>query len=108
MHKFADISAVEGFLQELAARPEGAMVVELPRQPGSRENRWAHLLGGSPAVDEPAPAAPLSADSHADISVGEIAALKAKLARMEAELESLKNVVGRLCAELGVQAGDKA
>jgi hypothetical protein len=108
MHKFADISAVEGFLQELAARPEGAMVVELPRQPGSRENRWAHLLGGSPAVDEPAPAAPLAADSRADLSVGEIAALKAKLARMEAELESLKNVVGRLCAELGVQAGDKA
>ena len=52
LHRFADISAVEGFLQELAERPEGAMVVELPRQPGARENRWAHLLSGVPAVEE--------------------------------------------------------
>ena len=36
LHRFADISAVEGFLQELAERPEGAIVVELPRQPGAR------------------------------------------------------------------------
>ncbi len=49
LHRFADISAVEAFLEELAARPEGALVVELPRLPGSRENRWAHLLSGQPA-----------------------------------------------------------
>src|SRR3954462_10220326 len=42
LHKFADISAVEAFLQELAARPAGPLVVQLPRLPGARENRWAH------------------------------------------------------------------
>src|SRR3982751_2993853 len=46
LHSFADISAVEGFLQELAARPAGPLVVQLARLPGSREARWAHLLGG--------------------------------------------------------------
>jgi uncharacterized protein len=36
MHPFSDLSAVQGFLDELAARPAGALVTELPRQPGSR------------------------------------------------------------------------
>jgi len=40
LHRFSDISAVEGFLHELAARASGALVVELPRQAGSRETRW--------------------------------------------------------------------
>ena len=51
LHHFADISAVEGFLHELAGRPAGALVVELARQPGARETRWAHLLSGAPAVE---------------------------------------------------------
>ena len=47
LHSFADISAVQGFLDELAARPAGPLVMELPRLPGARENRWAHLLSGT-------------------------------------------------------------
>ena len=102
LHKFADISAVEGFLQELAERPEGAMVAELPRQPGSRENRWAHLLSGTPDIEVNPAAAPPGAELTADVTVGEIAALKANVARLEAEVDALKGVVGKLCAELGV------
>jgi hypothetical protein len=94
LHRFADISAVEGFLQELAGRPEGAMVAELPRQPGSRENRWAHLLSGTPAIED------MAAGVAAD--VGDTAALKATVTRLEAEVDALKNLVGRLCTELGV------
>ena len=101
LHRFADISAVEGFLQELAARPEGALVMELPRQPGARENRWAHLLSGIPAIEE-ATAAVSPAEPGADVTVGEIAALKANVARLEAEVGALKGLVGRLCDELGV------
>lgn len=104
LHKFADISAVEAFLQELAERPDGAMVVELPRQPGSRENRWAHLLSGAAAIEVAALAAPAAADSGADITVGEIAALKANVSRLEAEVEALKRLVGKLCTELGVSS----
>ena len=51
LHRFSDISAVEGFLEELAARPAGPLVVQLPRLPGARENRWAHLLSGTPKIE---------------------------------------------------------
>ena len=100
LHRFADISAVDAFLQELAERPDGAMVAELPRQPGSRENRWAHLLSGAPAVDTAA-ASP-AAESSADPGVGEIAALKTQVARLEVEVDRLKSLVDTLCAERGM------
>jgi len=102
LHRFADISAVEGFLQELADRPEGAMVTELPRQPGARETRWMHLLSGAPAIGEIPDTAHPAAGSAADVTVGEIAALKANVARLEAEVDGLKGLVARLCTELGV------
>jgi len=103
LHKFADISSVESFLVELAERAAGGLVVELPRQPGARENRWMHLLSGAPVIDEPARAA--SAASSGDVTVGEIAALKANVARLEAEVSELRAMMGKLCAELGVSAG---
>lgn len=100
LHKFADISAVEGFLNELAARPAGALVVQLPRLPGSRENRWAHLLSGAPKTEtfvgeaRPAEEAP---------SLGELAALKAHVAKLDSEVAALKALVERISAELGVR-----
>ena len=100
LHRFADASAVEGFLHELANRSDGALVVELSRQPGTREARWMHLLSGTPAIE----IAPATGASNDYLSVSEIAALKANLARVEAELAALKTLVGKLCAELGISA----
>src|SRR6476660_7317160 len=85
LHKFADISAVEGFLEELAARPSGALVVQLARLPGSRENRWAHLLSGAPKAEAVA-----EAKSAEEPPVGELAALKAQVARLDSEVADLK------------------
>ncbi len=102
LHKFADIASVESFLAELAERTAGALVAELPRQPGSRENRWMHLLSGAPAMEQPAGAA--SASPVADVTVGEVAALKANVARLEAEVGELRARMDRLCGELGVAA----
>ncbi|MET0383099.1 MAG: YceH family protein, partial [Burkholderiaceae bacterium] len=45
LHRFADISSVEGFLDELATR-QPPFVVKLARAPGARESRWAQLLSG--------------------------------------------------------------
>ena len=59
LHRFADISTVEAYLRELAARPAGALVTELPRLPGTRETRWAHLRSG-PVSDARGDAAPVS------------------------------------------------
>jgi uncharacterized protein YceH (UPF0502 family) len=99
LHKFADISAVEGFLHELAERPAGALVTELARLPGARENRWAHLLSGEPVQ---APVG-IHAAPSADVSMGEVAALKANVARLEGEVAALKEIVARICVDLGIQ-----
>jgi uncharacterized protein YceH (UPF0502 family) len=101
LHRFADISAVEGFLQELAARAAGALAVELPRQPGSRENRWAHLLCGAPAV---APhAAPAAVRANED---GEPGGLRERVEALEARVAELQTLVDALRAERGPQAGE--
>ena len=100
LHRFADISAVEGFLHELAARPAGALVVELPRAPGARETRWAHLLSGPPAADTRPPSG--STDSRPDpVSTSDIAVLKSNVAQLQAELAALKADLARLRADLG-------
>ncbi len=104
LHKFADISSVESFLVELAERAAGGLVVELPRQPGARENRWMHLLSGAPVLEERVSAATSSATPAADVTVGEIAALKANVAKLEAEVGDLRALVVKLCAELGVSS----
>jgi uncharacterized protein len=99
LYRFADISSVEGFLDELAAK-EPPRVVKLPRAPGAREARWAHLLCGEVAFDT-ADAAP----AQGGVSAGEIAALKAEQARLAAELAQLRALVQRMAAELGIEAG---
>jgi len=104
LHSFADLSAVQGFLDELAARPAGALVVEQPRLPGARENRWAHLLSGAPKLETaPSPqSAARFATQSAEVSPGELAALKANVARLEGELGELKAVVERIRKALGL------
>jgi len=82
LHAFSDISAAEGFLNELAARPAGALVMLLPRQPGARESRWAHLLSGAPAIE----AAPSAAEP------GE-PSLRERVERLEAEVAALRELI---------------
>lgn len=108
LHRFADISSVEAFLDELATK-EPPRVVRLPRASGEREARWAHLLCGEPppAAAHPGGAAGAEGGSAAgasfSVSAGELAALKAELARQAAELEALRALVQRLARELGVE-----
>ena len=104
LHKFADISSVEAFLVELSERADGALVMELPRQPGSRENRWTHLLSGTPVIDQSVSAKAASAMPSGDVTVSEIAALKANVAKLETEVAELRAVMANLCKELGVSA----
>ena len=90
LHKFADISAVEAFLEELAARSDGALVIELPRLPGARENRWAHLLSGQPAIESG------SGGRGAASSAQEIDELRSRVAVLESEVGALREIVDRL------------
>jgi uncharacterized protein len=100
LHKFTDISAVEAFLSELAERPAGALVRELPRAAGARETRWAHLLSGEPVV--PASSEAQAAPAAQSLTVSEIAALKANVDHLQGEVTLLKETVARIAKELGL------
>jgi uncharacterized protein YceH (UPF0502 family) len=95
-YKFADLSSVEGFLEELQDRSQekgGPLVVKLAKAPGAREQRWAHLLCGP--VDETSWAS--GTPSRAvDSGTAE------RLERLEAEVAQLRATVAKLCGELGV------
>ena len=104
LHRFADLSSVEGFLDELAARADdkgGPLVLKLPRAPGSREARWTHLLSGP--VDTAT--MPRARDDDDPIAGAEVAALKLRQARLEDELVTLRGLVDRLYAELDIARG---
>jgi uncharacterized protein YceH (UPF0502 family) len=100
LHRFTDISAAEGFLHELAARATGALVVELPRLPGTRETRWAHLLSGPPAIEMTRPTAQQPRQAG-DGSAAEVAALRESVEQLQKDIEALQGTVARLCAEMG-------
>lgn len=84
LHKFADISSVEAFLEELAERADGGLVLRLARLPGTREERWTHLLSGQPAAESLVAGVGKAAASE------ELADLKARVGALEAEVAELK------------------
>ncbi len=84
LHAFGDISSVEAFLEEMSCA-QTPWVIRLPKLPGSREHRWAHLLSGKvEAAEEPAG------------RVDDIAALRAEVARLGEEVARLAAIVERL------------
>lgn len=104
LHRFADLSSVEGFLDELAARSAdkgGALVVRLPRAPGAREARWAHLLCGEIDIGQ----LPAASDAVDAVSISELSSLKSQAALQQRELAELRALVERLYDELGVSRG---
>jgi hypothetical protein len=91
LYAFQDLSEVEAALDCLASGPD-RLAVKLPRQPGSREARYAQLLGGS---DDPRATQPLGEvpvlDGTAQPSLREeVAALRAELAALRADFESFR------------------
>lgn len=88
LHRFADISSVEAFLEELASRSDSPLVVELPRLPGSRENRWMHLLSGEASVET------LQAGGKTVAgSVDGMDELRVRVAALEAEVAELRQLI---------------
>jgi len=104
LHRFADLGAVEAALQALAARTEadgGPLAVQLPKAPGSREHRWAHLLSGAVEAAAPPRAGGEAEAAPPDLPAAEIATLKAQVARLAAETAELRALVERLYRNLG-------
>ncbi|MDO9133799.1 YceH family protein [Hydrogenophaga sp.] len=100
-YKFLDIASVDAFLEELQDRsPEkgGALVVKLPRAPGAREQRWAHLLCGpvdlSALQNTAAPGATGATEDDVIALTRRVATLEDTVALLQDQLQSLHKALG--------------
>ena len=104
MTPFADASEVQNALEALANRPEGALVVQLPREPGRRDSRYLQLFTGPPAAEllTPAPVSAAASPSHSHGAVAEYAPaaassdLDARLAQLELAVSELRTQIEQL------------
>jgi len=89
-YRFADLSSVEGYLEDMATRTP-PLVVKLPRAPGAREARWTHLYCGTPDLSV-APVPVHASPSPAEDGVAQrLAALEARVTQLEDEVTRLKS-----------------
>ncbi len=91
MHRFEDLDAVQSSLQKLMQR-EPPLVAVLPRQPGTKESRYAHLLSGEVESKELA--------SHRAVSPSSSSAYNERVSRLEEAVADLQNEVGELKQQL--------
>jgi uncharacterized protein YceH (UPF0502 family) len=104
LYTFDDITSVISTLERLASRPQpadvgsaapdasGPLVVMLSRQPGARESRYSHLLGGAIAVSAP----PASwSQSLPDLSAGSSSS-RELLASLQEEIATMRSTITAL------------
>jgi len=90
--KFQDIQEVESAIQQLMQRDDGPFVAMLPREPGKREVRFAHLFGGELEKREPA--------ARADAVSTESGAEADRVQQLEQLVNQLRDEVAILQARL--------
>jgi len=103
LYTFDDLASVQSTLERLATRTTideagnqtGPLTAVLPRQPGSREARYAHLLGAPPDLSLPQQDRPEATTSNAS-TTQRIIQLEAEVATLIAALQTLKDRVDRL------------
>ncbi len=98
MHEFAGLAEVQATLQVLSARPD-PLVTVLPRQAGTKEPRYAHLLGGEIVIMPSTTEAPFAMSAPAgqdrltqletDVAIlrGELADLRQQFTDLRKQLE---------------------
>jgi len=92
LYEFESLAEVQELLDELAGG-EVPYVLQLPKRPGQKEARYAHLLGGTDIVDEE----PVS-DGYAETGQG--SQLEERLAKVEQDLAELREAFDNLMKEL--------
>jgi uncharacterized protein YceH (UPF0502 family) len=91
MAEVADVSDVESALANLASRTDGPFVVQLPREPGRRDSRYAHLFSGDVDIDVPPEAAAEPAQPRPRPQNDRIERLEELVAELRRELDELKD-----------------
>ena len=97
LHEFTEIGDVIAGLQKLAVR-EPPLVALLPRQPGARESRYAHLLCGPVESASASPAVFTAEDASPSTSQyeGRIAQLESTVAELQRELAAMREKIDSL------------
>lgn len=93
LYAFTDLAEVEATLGGLAGRSDGALVVELPRQPGRKEPRFAHLLCGLPEIPVE------TVEPRVEPAVLAVRAENERLAQLEEEMDELRQALQALRQE---------
>jgi len=86
---FESLDDVETSLNQLIAREPSALAVRLPRRPGQKEARYAHLLSGEVSFDTPD--APDDVPTRAAAGHDRIGALEASVDELRKEVVDLRN-----------------
>lgn len=89
---FGTPAEVEDKLRALASGDE-PLVIEMPRQPGRKERRWMHLIGGTPDLAEGGEAATAPATRTGGLEP-RVAQLEEAVERLTAEIRDLKSQLG--------------
>lgn len=96
LHSLADSAEVEKLLNELKDHEEGCFVTQLPRQPGKRERRWAHLFSGEPDIPEVQPQEMETVEIQTGPSrIERIQTLEYEVADLKQEINELKTAFER-------------
>lgn len=95
LHEFSSLEEVEETLNSLISREPETLVTRLPRQPGQKETRFAHLLAGEPpaeaAAEEPSARRATPRDSGRVSGIEEdLAALKTQMEELRQQFETFK------------------
>ncbi len=92
MAEIHDVNEVETILQALATRADGPFVVRLPREPGRRDSRYAHLFGGPIDVSLLVETEPTEQEPTRGSSLAErVTQLEHLVEQLRVELEGLKS-----------------
>jgi uncharacterized protein YceH (UPF0502 family) len=96
LYEFSGLEEVEETLNSLVSREPESLIMRLPRQPGQKEARVAHLLSGEVSVDSlPEETSSSRSRSRGDSQSDRVAAL-------ETEVENLKTEVAQLREQFDV------
>lgn len=98
MHTFAGPAGVEATLEELLARTP-ALVARLPRQPGRKEQRYAHLFAGEPGGAADEEARPEAARLKVTVEHERLVKLEEEVALLREEVAGLRRLVEELKAQ---------
>lgn len=91
MHEFDSIEEVQEVLERLSS-PEMPFLIQLPRRPGQKEARYAHLLCGTPDFSDD--------DFEDEAPVRSHGGLEARVVKLETELAELREAFDKLMKEL--------